>query len=144
MAAMSIQEVRHRVPHRDVITRLAERRALVVLDDCEHVLAAASALAEALVASCGRLAVLATSRQPLGVAGEVVWRVPCLSVPAEQGAVDVEVLDASEAVSLFGRHRRGDSTSPSPTTTPRRWRPSAPAWTGSRSPSSWPAAGAAS
>jgi predicted ATPase len=56
------------------------------------------------VGNCGRLAVLATSREPLGVWGEVVWRVPCLSIAEEQGAVDVGSLDACEAVRLF-RHR---------------------------------------
>ena len=101
MSAMGIQEVRDE-PHTQTLTsRLADRDVLIVLDNCEHVLTAASALAEALVRSCGRLALLATSREPLGVSGEVVWRVPCLSVPEEQGAVDIESLDASEAVRLF-------------------------------------------
>jgi predicted ATPase/class 3 adenylate cyclase len=101
MAAMSIREVRNQSHTQTLMTRLAARDALVVLDNCEHVLGAASALVEALVRSCGRLGVLATSREPLGVAGEVVWRVPCLSLPGEQGTVAVELLGASEAVRLF-------------------------------------------
>ncbi|MGD0945710.1 MAG: hypothetical protein ABR972_15800, partial [Acidimicrobiales bacterium] len=61
----------------------------------------AAALAETLARTCGRLSLLATSREPLGIAGEVVWRVPCLSVPEEQGSVGTQPLDASEAVRLF-------------------------------------------
>ena len=101
MSAMGIQEVPGE-PHAETLTRrLFDRDVLIVLDNCEHVLTSASALVESLVGSCGRLAVLATSREQLGVRGEVVWRVPCLSVPEEQGAVDIQSLDASEAVRLF-------------------------------------------
>jgi predicted ATPase/class 3 adenylate cyclase/DNA-binding CsgD family transcriptional regulator len=101
MAAMGVQEVRDQPHIETLVTWLADRDALVVLDNCEHLLGAAAALAEALVHGCGRLGLLATSREPLGVSGETVWRVPCLSVPQEQGPVDVGVLDASEAVRLF-------------------------------------------
>ncbi|MGA3219501.1 MAG: LuxR family transcriptional regulator, partial [Acidimicrobiales bacterium] len=101
VAAVGAQEVRDET-HTETLTRwLADRGALIVLDNCEHVRGAAAALAEALLRSCGHLFFLATSREPLGVDGEVVWRVPCLSVPEEQGAVGIEVLDASEAVRLF-------------------------------------------
>ena len=101
MAAMGAREV-HDQSHTETLTTwLADRAAVVVLDNCEHVLAGASALAEVLLLSCGRLALLATSREPLGIAGEVVWRVPCLSVPGEEGPADIQSLDASEAVRLF-------------------------------------------
>ena len=101
MSAMGIQEVPGE-PHTETLTRrLADRGVLILLDNCEHVRTAASDLAEALVRSCGRLGLLATSREQLGVNGEIVWRVPCLSVPKEQDAVDSESLDSSEAVRLF-------------------------------------------
>jgi predicted ATPase len=54
--------------------RLAERSLLLVLDNCEHVIDAAATLAEALARRCARLHLLATSREPLGVDGEAVWR----------------------------------------------------------------------
>ena len=98
MAAMGIQEVPGQPHTATLVAHLVDREALVLLDNCEHVLAGASALAEALVSACGRLAVLATSRQPLGVAGEVVWRVPSLSLP-EAGALGA--LESSEAARLF-------------------------------------------
>jgi predicted ATPase/DNA-binding CsgD family transcriptional regulator len=59
--------------------QIDDRRMLVCLDNCEHVLAAAAEVAAELVRSCPGVTVLATSRETLGVAGEVVWRVPSLS-----------------------------------------------------------------
>jgi predicted ATPase/class 3 adenylate cyclase/DNA-binding CsgD family transcriptional regulator len=101
MTAMGVQEVRDQAHTEALTSRLADRDALVVLDNCEHVLTAAAALAETLASRCGRLSLLATSREPLGVAGEVVWRVPSLSVPEEKGLVGTEPLDACEAARLF-------------------------------------------
>ena len=67
---------------RPLIDTLAEQLhdlgALLVVDNCEQVLDAAAAMIEALLHACPRLRVLATSREPLGVAGEVAWRVPSL------------------------------------------------------------------
>jgi predicted ATPase/DNA-binding CsgD family transcriptional regulator len=58
--------------------RLADRELLLCLDTCEHVLDAAAELADELLRGCPGLSVLATSREPLGVEGETVWRVPTL------------------------------------------------------------------
>ena len=85
---------------------LGDRRALLVLDNCEHLLAAAGDLVAAVLGSCPGIAALVTSREPLGVAGEVVWRVPPLSLPAlaEREPVsekDVDAILATEAVRLF-------------------------------------------
>jgi len=64
-----------------VVAHVGERRMLVVLDNCEHVIGACARLTERLLTACPNLRVLATSREPLHVAGEVVWRVPSLSPP---------------------------------------------------------------
>ena len=101
MAVLRIREVPGQTHTATLVSELADEDALIVLDNCEHVLSAAAELAATLLSACGRLAVLATSREPLGVAGETVWRVPSLSVPDERGATLVESLDASEAVRLF-------------------------------------------
>lgn len=58
--------------------QLRDRRVLICLDNCEHVLDGCAQLTDALLRSCPRVSVLATSREPLGVAGETVWRVPSL------------------------------------------------------------------
>ena len=60
---------------------LAGRELLLVLDNCEHVLAASAALASELLRAAPRLTVLATSREPLRIPGEVVFRVPSLAIP---------------------------------------------------------------
>ncbi len=81
---------------------LAERRALVILDNCEHLLDTCAKAAEALLQACPQVSVLATSRTPLGVAGESEWRVPSLSLPAPEPTREpVEALGQSDAVRLF-------------------------------------------
>lgn len=67
-----------------VVEYLRGRSALLVVDNCEHVLDAASRLVADVVAQCPRVAVLATSREPLGVEGEQLWPVPPL--PADDAA----------------------------------------------------------
>jgi predicted ATPase/class 3 adenylate cyclase len=62
---------------------LAERRALIVLDNCEHLLDACADLVDGLLGYCSEIHVLATSREPLGVEGEQVFRVPSLSIEGE-------------------------------------------------------------
>jgi len=83
----------------DTLTRfVADRQMLIVLDNCEHLLDASAALVNALLEACSGLTLLTTSREPIGVAGEVSWRVPSLSL-------------ANEAVELFtdrARHVRPD------------------------------------
>src|SRR5262249_55146269 len=63
-------------------TALRNRHLLLVLDNCEHLLDACARLVDDLVHSCADVQVLATSREALGLTGEVAWRVPSLSVPA--------------------------------------------------------------
>ena len=59
--------------------RLARRQALIVLDNCEHVVEAAAAVTDSLLAAAPALKVVATSREPLAVGGEVTWAVPPLT-----------------------------------------------------------------
>jgi predicted ATPase/DNA-binding CsgD family transcriptional regulator/class 3 adenylate cyclase len=68
-----------RGPLGSVTVQLRERRLLVCLDNCEHVLDGAAELADALLRSCPEVTVLTTSREPLGVPGEAVWQVPPLA-----------------------------------------------------------------
>lgn len=68
----------------DTIVRfIADRRMLVVLDNCEHLLDACARLMDALLGRCSALSVLATSREPIGLAGEQTWRVPPLALDDE-------------------------------------------------------------
>ncbi|REE95099.1 ATP-binding protein [Thermomonospora umbrina] len=71
-----------RAPADFLADALRRRRALVVLDNCEHLVEECASLCRTLLARCDRLRILATSREPLRVPGENVWRVPPLSFPA--------------------------------------------------------------
>jgi predicted ATPase len=66
----------------DTLSRyLADRRMLLVLDNCEHLLDACAVLVDTLLEACPDLRFLTTSRQPLGIAGETTFRVPSLGLP---------------------------------------------------------------
>ena len=90
-------------PGRPVLDTLVEAVGrgylLVVLDNCEHVIGACAKLADALLRGCPNLALLATSREPLGIGGEQVHRVPSMRTPADGD--DAAAIRASEAVRLF-------------------------------------------
>jgi predicted ATPase/DNA-binding NarL/FixJ family response regulator len=87
-----------RTPLETVTEHLRDASALIVLDCCEHVLAAARRCAEALLRSCPAVTVLTTSRSPLDADGELVWPVPALSVRRPAGAGQP---GASDAARLF-------------------------------------------
>ncbi len=84
-----------------LVDYLGEKDVLLVLDNCEHLIDAAARLGEYLLHSCPRLRVLATSREPLGIAGEVVWQVVPLSLPDRDRPASVEGLMRYEALRLF-------------------------------------------
>jgi predicted ATPase/DNA-binding SARP family transcriptional activator/DNA-binding CsgD family transcriptional regulator/Tfp pilus assembly protein PilF len=85
-----------------LVETVAGKEMLLVLDNCEHLVEEAARLVDKLVASCPRLKVLATSREPLGLSGEVNWTVPTLSLPvAANGGADADALMRYEAVRLF-------------------------------------------
>jgi predicted ATPase/class 3 adenylate cyclase/DNA-binding CsgD family transcriptional regulator len=81
---------------------LASGRALVALDNCEHLLPGSAEVAEGLLRSCPDLEVIATSRTPLGVPGETDWRIPPLSLPPPERRRDtLEAVGQFDAVRLF-------------------------------------------
>ncbi|MFI6594672.1 BTAD domain-containing putative transcriptional regulator [Nonomuraea sp. NPDC050536] len=82
-----------------LIAAVRERAILLILDNCEHMIEAAAAFADRLLGECRRLRILATSREPLGITGEVLWQVEPLALPAN-GAGPAEV-GSSPAVRLL-------------------------------------------
>ena len=84
-----------------VVAQLADQRVLLVLDNCEHLIEAAASVAERLLVECPGLRVLATSREPLHVPGEVVYRVPPLQLPETEGSDDPAHLGGFAAIRLF-------------------------------------------
>ena len=83
-----------------VVDAVSDRYLLIVLDNAEHVLGAAAKLADAVIRACPRAGLLITSREPLGVNGERVFRLPPLAVPPGDLTVP-EQLTTFEAVQLF-------------------------------------------
>ena len=81
-------------------------RALLLLDNCEHLLDACARLADAVLRGCPGVRVLATSRELLGVAGETAWRVPSLGLPPPDAAPGAAALAASGAGHLFAERAR--------------------------------------
>ncbi|MFD4181155.1 BTAD domain-containing putative transcriptional regulator [Rhodococcus sp. NPDC058514] len=86
-----------------LIAAIREREALLILDNCEHVIEAAARFADRVLGECRRLRILATSREPLGITGEALWQVEPLSVPTDAGLAEIA---SSPAVRLL-RDRAG-------------------------------------
>ena len=80
---------------------LESKKLLLVLDNCEHLIEACAELAEALLRFCPGLCVLATSREALGITGEVAWPVPSLSLPDLRRLPDIGSLPEYESARLF-------------------------------------------
>jgi diguanylate cyclase (GGDEF)-like protein len=80
---------------------LEEKIALLVLDTCEHMVEAVAKLAGTLLHRCPRLTILATSRTPLDVAGEAIYRLPSLSLPPQGTIPEVGQATRYDAVALF-------------------------------------------
>jgi len=91
-----------------LVNHLSTHAVLLILDNCEHLVSACAQIIEALLQKCPNLKILATSREVLGIIGEVVWVVPPLSLPDQQPWMNpvsmrdaVRSYEASESVQLF-------------------------------------------
>ena len=81
--------------------QLHDQQLLFVLDNCEHVVESVAAVVLPLMLDCHGVHILTTSREPLGVTGEVVWPVPLLDLPTSSSGVGIEQSGRSSAVRLF-------------------------------------------
>lgn len=86
-------------PIGELVEYLRHRNALLVVDNCEHVVAAAFELTQATLRGCAHVRVLATSREPLNVAGECLWPARTLALPDPDA--DLDAVAAADAVALF-------------------------------------------
>jgi predicted ATPase/DNA-binding SARP family transcriptional activator len=80
---------------------VASKQLLLVLDNCEHLVAACAELVENLLSGCPGLKILATSREPLGITGETVQQISPLCLPALQDTPRIQDLEECESVRLF-------------------------------------------
>ena len=99
--ATQIGVVARRDPVAEVARRLRGRASLLVLDNAEHVINATAGVVADLLTRCPDARALVTSREPLGLPGEVVWRVPALGMPERMGALTLDDVDRHDAIRLF-------------------------------------------
>jgi predicted ATPase/class 3 adenylate cyclase len=87
---------------------LAPQNVLIVLDNCEHLIGACAKAADVLLRGCPRVHMIATSREPLGITGEVIYRVPSLSLPGPEPGADPgsAIQESSDAVALLVQRAR--------------------------------------
>lgn len=83
-----------------LIEALSHQYVLILLDNCEHLITACARVADAVLRRCPKVHILATSREPLGISGEVVYRVPSLSLPDSSDGEPGGGI-GSDAVALF-------------------------------------------
>jgi predicted ATPase/DNA-binding CsgD family transcriptional regulator len=98
-APLGVREQPGRALDVTLVDAVGFRQLLLVLDNCEHLVAACATLVDRLLRACPHLRVMATSRESLGIAGERTWRVPSLAVPPP---TEVERTEAKERSSPSG------------------------------------------
>jgi predicted ATPase len=92
-----------------LLDALALQDVLIVLDNCEHLIGACAKTADAIVRRCPRVHLIATSREPLDITGETIYRVPPLSLPGP-GDFASSAASSSDAVALFVDRARAQGT----------------------------------
>jgi predicted ATPase len=100
-AALDVGALPGRSPLDGLIDFLAPRALLLLLDNCEHVMASSAALVDSLLGAAPHVTIVATSREPLRVPGEVVFRVPSLAIPDPEHGLEAGELLRYEAVRLL-------------------------------------------
>jgi predicted ATPase/class 3 adenylate cyclase len=101
VSTLNISEQRGRPLTETLIEYVRPKALLFIVDNCEHLLVACAELTGSLLRSCPNLRLLATSREPLGIPGEIIWQIPSLSVPDSRSKPSLDDLTQYEAVRLF-------------------------------------------
>jgi non-specific serine/threonine protein kinase len=99
--AVGVREMAEQPLSTTLSSVLRQRHILLVLDNCEHLLDACAQLIDGLLRTCPDVRVLATSREPVGISGEVAWRVPSFELPSAEPSATLEQLAKNAAVQLF-------------------------------------------
>jgi predicted ATPase/class 3 adenylate cyclase len=108
-AALGVREQAGQAPLDTVLKVLREQSALIILDNCEHLIEACANVADVITRTCPRVHIVATSREPLGIDGERVYRLGPLSLP-EEVADNRRDMEGSDAVQLFAERARAHDT----------------------------------
>jgi len=106
LQALGYIEKNNLSPEERLIEGIGNKRILLVLDNCEHLIDDVTPLASSLLSACPRLKILITSREALRIPGEWLYSVPALDVPKEYSIVDVETISEFPALALFAERAR--------------------------------------
>jgi non-specific serine/threonine protein kinase len=106
LQALGYIEKNNLSPEEGLIEGIANKRMLLVLDNCEHLIEDVARLVASLLSSCSRLKILTTSREALRIPGEWLYSVPALDLPKENSVVDIETISEFPALVLFAERAR--------------------------------------
>ncbi len=98
---LHVREQPHLLLQDLLIEVLRSKEILIVLDNCDQLIGRCALIADYLLKACPHLHILVSSREPLAISGEVIYRVPSLSLPPEEEKVSLEEIGGSESVCLF-------------------------------------------
>lgn len=101
LSTFSLREDRHRSVLEVLIDYLRAKTLLLILDNCEHLIEACAQISEALLQACPKLRILASSREALGLTGEVAYRVPSLTAPNPENLPPLDQLRNADSIRLF-------------------------------------------
>ncbi len=108
--AINIRESSDRTIAASLADRLAQGPVLLLLDNCEHLIASCRELSDRLLRVCPELRILCTSREPLRAGGEAIYRVPSLSVPDAHARLQLAEIVVKDSVRLFAERARSTRT----------------------------------
>ena len=106
LQALGYIEKNNLSPEERLIEGIADKRMLLVLDNCEHLIDDVAPLASSLLSACSRLKILTTSREALQIPGEWLYSVPVLDLPKKNSVVDMETISEFPALVLFAERAR--------------------------------------
>ena len=106
LQALGYIEKNNLSPEERLIEGIANKRMLLVLDNCEHLIDDIARFASSLLSACSHLKILTTSREALRIPGEWLYSVPALELPKEYSIVDVEIISEFPALMLFAERAR--------------------------------------
>ena len=101
LSIFNLREDRHRDILDVLIEYLRTKTILLLMDNCEHMIEACAQISETLLHACPKLRILASSREALGIAGEIAYRVPSLETPNPADLPSLDQLEKVDSIRLF-------------------------------------------
>lgn len=101
LSTFNLREDRNRSPQAVLVDFLRAKMLLLVLDNCEHLIEACAQISDSLLQACPNLRILASSREALGIAGELAYRVPSLNTPNPEKLPSLDELKKVDSIQLF-------------------------------------------